>query len=139
MLVCIGSSGCICSIDFEFASARYRKVLNNRCKLAYVWEESLECFVVPRSRAWLLKAAIHLRKSMANVKSGIQEAQDRDSSASDSSSTSEEERLKRLFNSCDADGDGYLDGLVSIVSFSLDYFSTCSHTTHMHYVLHYYY
>ncbi|KAK7497833.1 hypothetical protein BaRGS_00010967 [Batillaria attramentaria] len=34
----------------------------------------------------------------------------RDSSASDSSSQSEEERLRRLFNSCDADGDGYLDG-----------------------------
>lgn len=33
-----------------------------------------------------------------------------DSSGSDSSGTSEEERLRRLFNSCDADGDGFLDG-----------------------------
>ncbi|KAL3885546.1 hypothetical protein ACJMK2_025597 [Sinanodonta woodiana] len=32
------------------------------------------------------------------------------SSGSDSSSTSEEERLRRLFQSCDADGDGLLDG-----------------------------
>ncbi|XP_076081451.1 colorectal mutant cancer protein-like isoform X4 [Mytilus galloprovincialis] len=32
------------------------------------------------------------------------------SSGSNSSSTGEEERLLRLFNSCDADGDGYLDG-----------------------------
>lgn len=36
-----------------------------------------------------------------------------DSSGSDSSGTSEEERLRRLFNSCDADGDGFLDGYVS--------------------------
>ncbi|KAK3093612.1 hypothetical protein FSP39_018096 [Pinctada imbricata] len=33
----------------------------------------------------------------------------RSSSGSNSSSTGEEERLKRLFNSCDGDGDGYLD------------------------------
>lgn len=32
------------------------------------------------------------------------------SSGSNSSSTGEEERLLRLFNSCDADGDGFLDG-----------------------------
>lgn len=32
------------------------------------------------------------------------------SSGSDSSGASEEERLRRLFNSCDADGDGFLDG-----------------------------
>lgn len=33
------------------------------------------------------------------------------SSDSNSSSTGEEERLLRLFNSCDGDGDGFLDGL----------------------------
>ena len=32
------------------------------------------------------------------------------SSGSGSSSTCEEERLRKLFTSCDADGDGYLDG-----------------------------
>ena len=32
------------------------------------------------------------------------------SSGSGSSSTCEEERLRKLFTSCDADGDGFLDG-----------------------------
>ena len=32
------------------------------------------------------------------------------STASGSSSTCEEERLRKLFTSCDADGDGFLDG-----------------------------
>ena len=32
------------------------------------------------------------------------------SDGSDSSNASEEERLRRLFNSCDENGDGYIDG-----------------------------
>ena len=32
------------------------------------------------------------------------------STGSGSSSTCEEERLRKLFTSCDADGDGFLDG-----------------------------
>ena len=37
------------------------------------------------------------------------------SSDSNSSSTGEEERLLRLFNSCDGDGDGFLDGLEYVI------------------------
>ncbi|XP_012942223.1 uncharacterized protein LOC101852647, partial [Aplysia californica] len=40
--------------------------------------------------------------------SGSENGDSRNSSSR--SSASEEERLRRLFNSCDADGDGYLDG-----------------------------
>ncbi|KAL8562165.1 hypothetical protein ACOMHN_042000 [Nucella lapillus] len=46
------------------------------------------------------------RVAVATIMSAGQD----NSSGSDSSGTSEEERLRRLFNSCDADGDGFLDG-----------------------------
>ena len=35
-------------------------------------------------------------------------------SSSESDSTEEEERLRRLFSSCDRDGDGYIDRLVRL-------------------------
>ncbi|KAJ8311750.1 hypothetical protein KUTeg_011105 [Tegillarca granosa] len=41
---------------------------------------------------------------------GVKDEVDNESTDSDSSSTSEEERLRQLFNSCDGDNDGYLDG-----------------------------
>ncbi|GFO30027.1 hypothetical protein PoB_005653200 [Plakobranchus ocellatus] len=47
---------------------------------------------------------------MANKTGSSSGSDNGDSHNSSRSSNSEEEQLRRLFNSCDADGDGYLDG-----------------------------
>ena len=48
---------------------------------------------------------------MANVGVGepVGQGSESGSTGSDSGSTEEEERLKRLFHACDRDGDGYID------------------------------
>ncbi|RUS81579.1 hypothetical protein EGW08_010653, partial [Elysia chlorotica] len=48
--------------------------------------------------------------AMANKNGSSSGSDNGDSHNSSVSSVSEEEQLRRLFNSCDADGDGYLDG-----------------------------
>ena len=60
---------------------------------------------------------------LSNVPAGTDDASG--SSGSDSGSTEEEERLRRLFTACDRDGDGYIDRSVYI--YLHDYFGYTSH------------